>query len=577
MKKLLISISLLVSFVQAWAVDTYNPENGQLTIPTVLVGDIAYSNVVITVGKVLTIKGGTPVGNKDNYDLTSNVLLIPSVLVGATTYTNVAINVDNVLSVGGGLYKLPAVVSNLNESFLSPSLLNTLVTSGKLSANNYTRNIAFGDLNSDGCTDVVTAPYYYMVLPNLPLEIWKGDCNGKFELKTADFISGLIPTVGMATSIFINDFQNNGKNGIFIVDSGNENLTAQGNGFTGGKNHLLLPKNGKLVDVSETNIPDNGLHYNHVSAIFGNPGQQEIVLTRMGGYGLGVGGIYILKNDGSGNFIEQNPQTLPAEFYSLAPWWPQPTDYIQPGTSIISELNNDGQKYLIIGTYSGGTIKTHITGVFIYKLINNNYTKVATIPIPLAYANIGYKYGDTVVDANNNGLGVSGIVTGDFENSGHKDIAVIWEGSNKTYLQIIQNQGNDIFNDVTTKALAGMTLQPYVNSPVMQLQAKDVNEDGIPELILKAFQYPVGLLDNWSPIWQFKNGKFNYYNAFNGSNSQQIQEQLNLSSGTNMINFFFEDIGNGKINAIGLETSTSYTSGTFNLTGSSISHVLIRE
>ena len=36
---------------QAWAVDTYNPANGQLTIPLVTVGTIDYSNVVINVGK----------------------------------------------------------------------------------------------------------------------------------------------------------------------------------------------------------------------------------------------------------------------------------------------------------------------------------------------------------------------------------------------------------------------------------------------------------------------------------------------------------------------------------------------
>ena len=33
MKKIIISISLLVSHAQGWAVDTFNPENGQLTIP----------------------------------------------------------------------------------------------------------------------------------------------------------------------------------------------------------------------------------------------------------------------------------------------------------------------------------------------------------------------------------------------------------------------------------------------------------------------------------------------------------------------------------------------------------------
>ena len=49
MKKVLFLIILFLSVAQAWAVDTYNPANGQLTIPLVTVGTIDYSNVVTSV------------------------------------------------------------------------------------------------------------------------------------------------------------------------------------------------------------------------------------------------------------------------------------------------------------------------------------------------------------------------------------------------------------------------------------------------------------------------------------------------------------------------------------------------
>ena len=99
MKKIIISISLLVSHAQGWAVDTFNPENGQLTIPTVVVGDSVYSNVSVNVKEVLNVKGGRPLTNFDSYNSTENILTIPSVSVSNNSYTNVSISVGNVLKV----------------------------------------------------------------------------------------------------------------------------------------------------------------------------------------------------------------------------------------------------------------------------------------------------------------------------------------------------------------------------------------------------------------------------------------------------------------------------------------------
>ena len=100
MKKALISINLLFTVAQVWAVDTYNAANGQLTIPTVQVGSATYNNVVVTVGEVIKINGGTPEDAKDSYSTTTNILNIPAVLVGNTKYTNVTVSIGNVVSVG---------------------------------------------------------------------------------------------------------------------------------------------------------------------------------------------------------------------------------------------------------------------------------------------------------------------------------------------------------------------------------------------------------------------------------------------------------------------------------------------
>ena len=53
MKKLVLMASMIAC--NAFAVDTYNASNGQLTIPSVNVGTSVYNNVVVTVGSVLSV------------------------------------------------------------------------------------------------------------------------------------------------------------------------------------------------------------------------------------------------------------------------------------------------------------------------------------------------------------------------------------------------------------------------------------------------------------------------------------------------------------------------------------------
>jgi kexin len=100
LKKFLIGLSLLMSQA-SWASDTYNPSTNQLTIKSVSVGGIFYNDVVITVGGVISIDGGTPKGSFDVYNPAANQLSIPTVIVNGITYTNVVISVGQVVSVGG--------------------------------------------------------------------------------------------------------------------------------------------------------------------------------------------------------------------------------------------------------------------------------------------------------------------------------------------------------------------------------------------------------------------------------------------------------------------------------------------
>ena len=97
----LILIAGFLTGVNAWATDTYDSTSNQLTIPTVQVGSTTYTNVVISVGNVLSIGNSPATGQVDVYNSTNGQLMIPSVLVGSTTYNNVIITVSSVLSLGG--------------------------------------------------------------------------------------------------------------------------------------------------------------------------------------------------------------------------------------------------------------------------------------------------------------------------------------------------------------------------------------------------------------------------------------------------------------------------------------------
>lgn len=101
--KSLLALFLFGSAVSADAADRYNPQNNQLSIAQVALGQTMYTDVVITVGQVLAVNGGAAVLTYDSFDSGRNELTIPSVFVEDVNYTNVLITVGKVLSVGGSM------------------------------------------------------------------------------------------------------------------------------------------------------------------------------------------------------------------------------------------------------------------------------------------------------------------------------------------------------------------------------------------------------------------------------------------------------------------------------------------
>jgi hypothetical protein len=96
--ELLLAVLCSIVSVSAYGIDAY--DGTYLTIPSVLVGDTLYSNVVATVGGVIRVDGGIPTANYDVYDPATNQLAIQSVTAYGASFTNVRISVGTVVSVG---------------------------------------------------------------------------------------------------------------------------------------------------------------------------------------------------------------------------------------------------------------------------------------------------------------------------------------------------------------------------------------------------------------------------------------------------------------------------------------------
>ncbi|MDE2344610.1 MAG: DUF3443 domain-containing protein [Betaproteobacteria bacterium] len=104
LRRLVACLFVLSCAAPAWATDTFNTSTQEITIPSVVLGNDVYTNVVVKLGSVLALGGGQPYGTCDSYAPVTNQLTIPSVQVNGTTYANVLVTLAlPVVQVGGRL------------------------------------------------------------------------------------------------------------------------------------------------------------------------------------------------------------------------------------------------------------------------------------------------------------------------------------------------------------------------------------------------------------------------------------------------------------------------------------------
>lgn len=116
----------LLGLTHAVAADTFDGQT--LTIPSVSVSGTYYSNVKITVGRILSVSGGSATTSYDTFDPAAGILYISSVQVGNATYNNVEIMPGTILAVGG--VAGPLTLSSLGVSSAAPFSSITLTGHG---------------------------------------------------------------------------------------------------------------------------------------------------------------------------------------------------------------------------------------------------------------------------------------------------------------------------------------------------------------------------------------------------------------------------------------------------------------
>ena len=114
-----LSFFLCIGTLNAWASDTYDTSTSVLTISSVAVGDILYTNVRSTIRSVESIGTSSVTDSYDTYNSLTNQLTIPVVNVGTSVYYNVVITLGKVLSIGGSCSGLSACYAALTTSSTS--------------------------------------------------------------------------------------------------------------------------------------------------------------------------------------------------------------------------------------------------------------------------------------------------------------------------------------------------------------------------------------------------------------------------------------------------------------------------
>lgn len=341
------------------------------------------------------------------------------------------------------------------------------------------RNVAFGDFNGDGLTDLVVKPTYLHFNPEMSPRFWINTGGGQFEDQTSTVVDGAVPDIGVATSTFVADYNRDGRDDIFYVDSGLEDQLA-GPGFDGGRNTVFLSQpNGRLKNTTATSLPINDLTFNHVSSmadIDGN-GAPDLFISRLGSARVAGNGAILAMNDGSGRFIETIAGLPQAIAYLPSATASATADRHPAGSTGACDLDGDGRTDLVTASY---TNNFYVKNVRVFQQATpGQFVEKLRVPVPP---------GIVEGAASRSGSpGAAGISCADLNGDRRNDLVIHWETSvGNSFIQILRNNGNFLFTDVTLDWFGSWDSNYATNfgtRPINQVSLRDLNGDGAPDFV----------------------------------------------------------------------------------------------
>lgn len=438
--------------LSAHAMDIF--DGSKLLIPNVFLGGTLYSDVQVTVGKVLSIEGGTANNIYDRYNPANNQLTIPSVKVGNVTYTNVTIEVGSVISAGGFSTPIPSGFTNTSAVVAVENALGALHSTG----------VVPFDLNGDGVTDLIFTPSTLNTGPDKKAFSVLNTGNA-FTHQTNGAWNKSIAT-GFVKDWTITDLNADGLVDLAWIDHGLE-LPANLGGFENGLNASLLSGgNGQYSykSISATKAFNHGLTL--ASPNVSGSAKELIVAdfqVKLKKYTL----------NSQGNFTSSD-LSLGNEY-----------GYSPPGAVAAVTLKNKST-VLVAASYTRPNPQWDPNGfVMVYAYDGSNIAKIDKLEFPTSWKN--------------DNLGAFAIVSGDFRGCGCDDFLVLGETvdlNNYKRDVIYFQQVDGKFVDATSKYLADV--QGLINQPD-KIVPIDVNQDGFVDLV--GFSYKVGSYVNGAGLF----------------------------------------------------------------------------